>query len=94
MIEAPRMEQWSEDMDSEITLVLEFLGERMKYLEINGRTGGQGVGVWISELSAIEDKREWQWNEVAYWIDGMDMFARGRWLRLLMEYVDFAENNI
>ena len=58
MIEAPRMEQWSEDMDSEITLVLEFLGERMKYLEINGRTGGQGVGVWISELSAIEDKRE------------------------------------
>ena len=32
MIYAPRLEQWSEDMNSLITPVLEILGGRMKYL--------------------------------------------------------------
>ena len=35
VIDAPRLERWSEDMDSAINLVFPLLDERMKHLEIN-----------------------------------------------------------
>ena len=45
MIDAPYLEQWSEDMDSEQTPVLKLLGERMKHLDINTGIGGGVVGI-------------------------------------------------
>ena len=53
MIDAPCMEQWSEDMDSKITLVSELLSDWMKHLEINAGTGGGGVGARIPEIAAF-----------------------------------------
>ena len=78
MIDAPCIEQWTEEIDSEITPVLELLGERMKHIDINSCTGGGGVGVGMPELAAFEDKWEGQLNEVAYRIDGMAVFSGGR----------------
>ena len=66
----------------------------MKHLEINSGIGGGGVGIGMSEIAALEDKWERQINEVAARIDGMDMFAGGRWFRSRMEYVEFAEKQI
>ena len=60
MIDALCLEQWSEEMDSEISSVLDLLGERMKHLEINAGTGCRGLWIWTSELAALEDKGEGQ----------------------------------
>ena len=56
MIDAPRLEQWSEDMDLAITQFLKLLVERMKHLEINSGTRGGGVGMGISEIASFKDK--------------------------------------
>ena len=56
MIDALCLEMWSEDMDSEITLVLELLDEQMNHIEINASIGGVGVGVWITDMEEFEDK--------------------------------------
>ena len=53
----------------------------MTHLEINAGTGGGGVGIDISEIAALEDKRERKLNEVAAIIVEMDVFAGGRWFR-------------
>ena len=66
----------------------------MKHLEVNAGTGGGGLGIGMSEISALEDKWEGQLNKVAARIDGMDVFAGGTWFRSRMECVDFAENYI
>ena len=79
MIDDPRIDQWSEDMYSELTPVLEVLGKRMKHLDINTGTGVGGVGIWMSEIAALEDRWEGKLNEVAARNNGMDVFAGGRW---------------
>ena len=56
MIDALRIERWSENIDSAITLVLEVLNNRMKYLDINAGTGGGGFGVGMPDLAEFEDK--------------------------------------
>ena len=56
IIDAPRLYQWSEDMDFALTPVLELLGKRMNILDINDITVGGGVGIGISEITALEDK--------------------------------------
>ena len=40
-------------MDSEITQVLELLGDIMKHIKINAGTGGGGVGARIPEIAAF-----------------------------------------
>ena len=62
MIEYPCLNKWSEDMDSALTPVLELMGEHMKHLEINNGTVGWGVGIWMYEIAAPEDKWEGQQN--------------------------------
>ena len=94
MIYAPRLEHWSEDMDSAITLIMELLGDWMNYLDINTSTGGGGVGVGITELVAFEDKWDGKMNEVADGIDGVAVFSRRRWFWSRMECVNFAEKHI
>ena len=94
MIDSPRLEQWSEDMDSAINLVLELLGDWMKHIEINAGTGGEELVVGMPELAASEDKWEVHLNEVADCISGVAVFAGGRWFRLRMECVDFLEKHI
>ena len=42
MLNTSSLEQWSEDMDSDITFFLMLLDESMKYIDIN--TGTVGVG--------------------------------------------------
>ena len=81
-------------MESAINPVLELFDENMKHLEINARTGGGGVDEGITYLEASEDKWQEQLNEVADRIDGMAVFAGGRWFRLRIECVDFLENHI
>ena len=83
-IYAPHLEQWSEDMDSAITPVLELLDEQMKHLEINSSTGGGGVGLGISDMESFEYKWKGQLKEVADRIDGVELLAGGRWFGLLM----------
>ena len=48
----------------------------------------------MPEIAAFKDKWEGKLNEVADQIDGMYMFAGGRWFRSRMEYVEFAEKLI
>ena len=48
----------------------------------------------MPEIAAFKDKWEGKLNEVADQIDGMYMFAGGRWFRLRMECVEFAEKHI
>ena len=48
MIDAPYLEQWSEDMDSALMPVLEMLVERMKNLDIHAGTVGGVVGIEMS----------------------------------------------
>ena len=50
MIDTPRLERWSEDIDSAITLVLEILDEQMKHLEINASTVGEGIVAGITDI--------------------------------------------
>ena len=66
----------------------------MKHLDINASARGGGLGIYISEITEIGDKLEGQLNEVAARIDGMDVFAGGRWFRSRMECVEFAEKHI
>ena len=66
----------------------------MKQIDINAVTGGGGVGVGMPALAAFKEKWEGKLNEVASRIDGMAVFAGGRWFRSRMECVDFEENNI
>ena len=54
MIGAHSLERWSEDMESEITIVLELLDEQINRIEINASTGGGGVGVGITDLEAFK----------------------------------------
>ena len=89
-IDAPRLEQWSEDIGSEITPFLELLGEGMKYLENNSYTRDGWVGIGISELAALEDNWEGEMNEVVSRIDGMAVFVGGGLFQSRMECVDFA----
>ena len=62
----------------------------MKHLDINYSTGGEGVDVGITDMEAFKDKFKVQLNKVSDRIDGMVIFAGGRWFRLHMECVDFA----
>ena len=62
MIYAPCLEQWSEDMNSALTPVLKLLGERMKHLDINASKGFGEVGIYMSDISALEYKWEGQLN--------------------------------
>ena len=62
MIDDPRLEQWSEDIDSSLMPVLELLGERIKHLAINAVTGGRGVGIEMSEIMALDFTWEGQLN--------------------------------
>ena len=78
IINAPRLDQWSEDMDSELMPVLELLGERMKHLDINNRTVVGGVDIGMSKIAALHDKWEVELNEVAARIYGMAFFPDGR----------------
>ena len=94
MIDAPRLEWWLEDMDSEITPVLELLDERMKDIGINAGTGDVGVGAGITDIAVLEEKWEGQPNEVVTQIDRMDVFAGGSWFCLRMECVEFSEKHI
>ena len=48
IIDAPYLEQWSEDMDSALMPVLEMLVERMKNLDIHAGTVGGVVGIEMS----------------------------------------------
>ena len=64
-IDAPHLGEWSEDMHSEITPVLELSGERVKHLEINTGTLGGVVGIWMSEIASFEYNWEGKMNEVA-----------------------------
>ena len=66
----------------------------MKHLEVNAGTGGGGLGIGMSEISALEDKWEGKLNEVAAMIDGMAVFSGGKWFRSRMECVEFAEKHI
>ena len=54
--------------------------------------GGQSVGGDI--LEQLERKWYSQLREVAERIDGMAVFAGGRWLRYQMECVEFSTKNI
>ena len=65
-------------MYSEINLILELLDEWMKNIEINGSKVCGGLGVGISDLEEFEDKRKVQLEKVAYRIDRIDFFVRGR----------------
>ena len=56
----------------------------MKHMEMNSGTGGGGLGIWMSNIVALEDKWERQLNEVADIIYWMDVFAGGRWFRSRM----------
>ena len=53
IIDASRMDQGSEIMDSAITPVLELLYERMKHLEINASKVGREVGLGITDLEVF-----------------------------------------
>ena len=77
MIYSTRLEQWSEDMDSAITPLLELLGDQMKHLKINSSTGGGVMCVGIPKLAEFEDKWEGKLNEVAARIEGMAVFSGG-----------------
>ena len=44
----------------------------------------------VNDLDAFTEKWKVQLNKVTAWIDGMAVFALGRWFRLRMECVDFA----
>ena len=50
----------------------------MMYLKIHASTGGWGVGVWMPEIAALEEKWEGQLNEVVDIIYGMAVFTEGR----------------
>ena len=69
MIYSPRLEQWSEDMDSAITPLLELLGDQMEHLKINSST--------LGGVTEFEDKWEGKLNEVAARIEGMAVFSGG-----------------
>ena len=94
MIDAPRLDQWSEYMDSVLTPVLELMGERMEYMEIDSGTGGGVVWIEMSNIAALEAMWEGKLNEVTARIDGVAVLPGGRWFRSRMECVDFAENHI
>ena len=81
MINAPILEQWSEDMDSAITPIIQLLGERMKHLDINAGTGEGGFGVETSDIAELEKEWGGQLSKVAARIDWMAVFARGIWFR-------------
>ena len=90
MIDAPCLERWLEDMYLSIILLLEILDERIKHFDINAGTGGVGVGVGITDISAFEDKWEGILSKGVAHIDVMAVFAGGKWFLSLMECVDFV----
>ena len=53
IINTPSLEQWSEDMDSIITLVLLLLDRRMKHLELNTGTVGLIHNSGTSEIAVL-----------------------------------------
>ena len=78
------LQKCSEDMDSDITIILYFLEERMQKIEITPRMeqGGQSEGG--DTLDKSERKWDSQLREVAEQIDGIAIFVGGRWLRSQM----------
>ena len=94
MIEAPRLEWWSEHMDSVITPVLELLDKRIKNLEIKSSTGGVGVGVGITDLEVFQENWIGKLNRFAACIDRMVELKGGGWFRSRMESVDFSEKHV
>ena len=53
MLNTSSLEQWSEDMDSDITFFLMLLDESMKYIDINTGTVGVGHNSGTSTITAL-----------------------------------------
>ena len=53
ILNTPSLEQWSEDIDSIITLVLLLLDRRMKHLELNTGTVGLVHNSGTSEIAVL-----------------------------------------
>ena len=94
MLNNSSLQQWSEDMDSSIPLVLYFLEDRMRNVELSSgvEQGVQLLGRYV--IKKLEMKWDSQLREVAANVDEVAVFAEGIWLRSQMECVEFETKHI